>query len=242
MVRGKTQMRLIENATSRQVTFSKRRNGLMKKAFELSVLCDAEVALIIFSPRGKLYEFASSSMQGTIERYRKHAKAKEALDPPSVNNIVQLDFAGIHGLSVTRIKELEHLNHEEAASLMKNIEQLEVAKRKMLGEDLGSCSIDELQQLEHQLEKSVCKIRARKIEVFEEQIKQLRQKEKILQDENAKLLQKWESEGDGGVNNEGERGEKMLNYAESSSPSSEVETELFIGPPEAKPRRFLSLH
>ena len=60
MVRGKTQMKRIENATSRQVTFSKRRNGLLKKAFELSVLCDAEVALIIFSPRGKLYEFASS--------------------------------------------------------------------------------------------------------------------------------------------------------------------------------------
>ncbi|KAI3416789.1 MADS-box domain-containing protein, partial [Psidium guajava] len=58
MVRGKTLMRRIENATSRQVTFSKRRNGLLKKAFELSVLCDAEVALIIFSPRGKLYEFA----------------------------------------------------------------------------------------------------------------------------------------------------------------------------------------
>jgi len=60
MVRGKTQMKRIENATSRQVTFSKRRNGLLKKAFELSVLCDAEVSLIIFSPKGKLYEFASS--------------------------------------------------------------------------------------------------------------------------------------------------------------------------------------
>lgn len=60
MVRGKTEMKRIENATSRQVTFSKRRNGLLKKAFELSVLCDAEVALIIFSPRGKLYEFSSS--------------------------------------------------------------------------------------------------------------------------------------------------------------------------------------
>ncbi|KAH7549507.1 hypothetical protein JRO89_XS13G0042300 [Xanthoceras sorbifolium] len=59
MVRGKTQMKRIENDTSRQVTFSKRRNGLLKKAFELSVLCDAEVALIIFSPRGKLYEFSS---------------------------------------------------------------------------------------------------------------------------------------------------------------------------------------
>ena len=53
-------MRRIENATSRQVTFSKRRNGLLKKAFELSVLCDAELALIIFSSTGKLYEFASS--------------------------------------------------------------------------------------------------------------------------------------------------------------------------------------
>lgn len=60
MVRGKTQMKRIENATSRQVTFSKRRSGLFKKAFELSVLCDAEVALIIFSPGGKLYEFSSS--------------------------------------------------------------------------------------------------------------------------------------------------------------------------------------
>jgi hypothetical protein len=59
MVRGKTQMKRIENPTSRQVTFSKRRNGLLKKAFELSVLCDAEVALVVFSPRGKLYEFAS---------------------------------------------------------------------------------------------------------------------------------------------------------------------------------------
>lgn len=60
MVRGKTQMKRIENETSRQVTFSKRRNGLLKKAFELSVLCDAEVALIIFSTRGRLYEFSSS--------------------------------------------------------------------------------------------------------------------------------------------------------------------------------------
>ncbi|THU44951.1 hypothetical protein C4D60_Mb02t12780 [Musa balbisiana] len=60
MVRGKTQLTRIENATSRQVTFSKRRNGLLKKAFELSVLCDAEIALIIFSARGKLYEFATS--------------------------------------------------------------------------------------------------------------------------------------------------------------------------------------
>ena len=59
MLRGKTLMKRIKNATNRQVTFSKRRNGLLKKAYELSVLYDAPVGLMIFSPRGKLYEFAN---------------------------------------------------------------------------------------------------------------------------------------------------------------------------------------
>lgn len=60
MGRGKVQMKRIENAASRQVTFSKRRNGLLKKAYELSVLCDAEVAVLIFSQKGRLFEFSSN--------------------------------------------------------------------------------------------------------------------------------------------------------------------------------------
>lgn len=61
MGRGRVELKRIENKINRQVTFAKRRNGLLKKAYELSVLCDAEVALIIFSNRGKLYEFCSGS-------------------------------------------------------------------------------------------------------------------------------------------------------------------------------------
>lgn len=60
MGRGKIEIRRIDNTTSRQVTFSKRRKGLLKKAKELAILCDAEVGLIIFSSTGKLYEFAST--------------------------------------------------------------------------------------------------------------------------------------------------------------------------------------
>lgn len=60
MGRGKIEIKKIENINSRQVTFSKRRAGLLKKAKELSVLCDAEVGVIIFSSTGKLYEFSSS--------------------------------------------------------------------------------------------------------------------------------------------------------------------------------------
>ncbi|RVW91159.1 Agamous-like MADS-box protein AGL3 [Vitis vinifera] len=59
MGRGRVELKRIENKINRQVTFAKRRNGLLKKAYELSVLCDAEVALIVFSSRGKLYEFCS---------------------------------------------------------------------------------------------------------------------------------------------------------------------------------------
>jgi MADS-box transcription factor len=60
MGRGKIAIKRIENTTNRQVTFCKRRNGLLKKAYELSVLCDAEIALIVFSSRGRLYEYANN--------------------------------------------------------------------------------------------------------------------------------------------------------------------------------------
>ncbi|KAM0921401.1 hypothetical protein ACQ4PT_006877 [Festuca glaucescens] len=66
--RGRVELRRIEDRTSRQVRFSKRRSGLFKKAFELSLLCDAEVALLVFSPAGKLYEYASSrSLQNNAD-------------------------------------------------------------------------------------------------------------------------------------------------------------------------------
>lgn len=60
MAREKIKIRRIDNISARQVTFSKRRRGLLKKAEELAVLCDAEVGLIIFSATGKLFEYASS--------------------------------------------------------------------------------------------------------------------------------------------------------------------------------------
>ncbi|XP_062195781.1 agamous-like MADS-box protein AGL66 [Phragmites australis] len=50
MGRVKLPIRRIENNTNRQVTFSKRRNGLIKKAYELCVLCDIDIALLMFSP------------------------------------------------------------------------------------------------------------------------------------------------------------------------------------------------
>lgn len=70
MGRVKLQIKKIENTTNRQVTFSKRRNGLIKKAYELSVLCDVDVALIMFSPSGRASIFSGSrSIEEIMARY-----------------------------------------------------------------------------------------------------------------------------------------------------------------------------
>jgi hypothetical protein len=71
--RGKIEIKHIENTTNRQVTFCKRRNSLLKKAYELSVLCDAEVALVVFSSRGRLYEYANVYL--VPRSYTLHASA-----------------------------------------------------------------------------------------------------------------------------------------------------------------------
>lgn len=70
MGRVKLQIKRIENNTNRQVTFSKRRNGLIKKAYELSVLCDIDIALIMFSTNGRLSYFSGKRrFEDLLTRY-----------------------------------------------------------------------------------------------------------------------------------------------------------------------------
>ncbi|XP_060672853.1 agamous-like MADS-box protein AGL66 [Ziziphus jujuba] len=64
MGRQKRLMMKIDNPCSRHTTYSKRRDGILKKASELSVLCDADVGLLMFSPSGRLTSFSSN---GRIE-------------------------------------------------------------------------------------------------------------------------------------------------------------------------------
>lgn len=61
MGRGKIEIKRIENSSNRQVTYSKRRNGIMKKAKEIGVLCEAKVSVIIFASSGKMQDYCSPS-------------------------------------------------------------------------------------------------------------------------------------------------------------------------------------
>ncbi|KAK6925138.1 Transcription factor, MADS-box [Dillenia turbinata] len=120
MGRGRVELKRIENKINRQVTFAKRRNGLLKKAYELSVLCDAEVALIIFSSRGKLYEFcSSSSMVKTLERYNEcsYGNALEASQPiEGLQCVCPRNLLG-EDLGALTAKELEQLERQLELSL-----------------------------------------------------------------------------------------------------------------------------
>ncbi|XP_076443844.1 myocyte-specific enhancer factor 2A-like [Babylonia areolata] len=72
MGRKKIQIVRINDERNRQVTFTKRKFGLMKKAYELSVLCDCEIALIIFTSNNKLYQYASSDMDKVLLKYTEY--------------------------------------------------------------------------------------------------------------------------------------------------------------------------
>ncbi|XP_027333746.1 agamous-like MADS-box protein AGL6 [Abrus precatorius] len=175
MGRGKVELKKIENKINRQVTFSKRKNGLVKKARELSVLCDAEVALIIFSSRGKLTQFASagSGITKTLERYQRFS-------------FTHLD---------NNVERETQSWYQEVSMLKAKYESLQMTQRHLLGEDLGPLNIKELQNIEKQLEGALSQARQRKTQIMIEQMEELWIKERHLGDINKQLRLKLEEDG-----------------------------------------------
>ncbi|CAI0560894.1 unnamed protein product [Linum tenue] len=168
--RGKIEIKRIENTTNRQVTFCKRRNGLLKKAYELSVLCDAEVALIVFSSRGRLYEYANNSVKATIDRYKK----------------ANSDTANTGSVAEANAQYYQ----QEAAKLRQQIGNLLNTNRHMLGESLGGLNAKELKNLESKLEKGISRIRSKKNELLFAEIEYMQKREIDLHNNNQLLRAK----------------------------------------------------
>ncbi|XP_074335684.1 MADS-box protein FLOWERING LOCUS C-like isoform X2 [Apium graveolens] len=132
MGRKKLEIKRIEDKSNRQVTFSKRRSGLFKKAKQLSILCDVQIAALIFSKTHKLYEFSNSNSLTTIlRRYN------------AASDIDQRKATGIHEHEISKYsstqaegdllqgveRDLAELNPDEltVANLMELETQLETA-------------------------------------------------------------------------------------------------------------------
>ncbi|KAK8593592.1 hypothetical protein V6N13_042839 [Hibiscus sabdariffa] len=170
MGRGKIEIKKIENLNSRQVTFSKRRNGLLKKARELSILCDAEVGVIIFSSTGKVYQWSSTSMEDTLLRYNRGKAVDESADEQKPEKTQPID--------VNTLKD-EYL-------------KLRAAYMRLNGKELEGLSFKELQQLEHQLNEGILSVKEHKEQLLLEQVKRSRLQEQKALLENESLRKQVE--------------------------------------------------
>ncbi|TKY71506.1 MADS-box protein JOINTLESS [Spatholobus suberectus] len=168
MVRKKIPIKKIDDVTARQVTFSKRKSGLIKKARELSVLCDAEIALMVFSPGGKLFEYASTSMEKVTERYISRSELTlDKLDQSCAKEQVRCNYADLNKEFGERTREMRQLN----------------------GEELQGLTLKELQKLEDRLDSSLNCVYKAKAKNFMREIGILKQKGNKLMEENRLLKQ-----------------------------------------------------
>ncbi|XP_020677730.1 MADS-box transcription factor 16 [Dendrobium catenatum] len=169
MGRGKIEIKKIENPTNRQVTYSKRRAGIMKKAKEITVLCDAEVSLIMFSSTGKFSEYCSPSTETkkVFDRYQQ--------------------LSGINLWSAQYEKMQNTLNH------LKEINhKLRREVRQRMGEDLEGLDIKELRGLEQNMDEALKLVRNRKYHVISTQTDTYKKKLKNSQETHRNLMHEME--------------------------------------------------
>ncbi|CAN1175517.1 Agamous-like MADS-box protein AGL12 [Linum perenne] len=153
MARGKVQMKRIENPVHRQVTFCKRRAGLLKKAKELSVLCDAEIGVLVFSSHGKHYELATKgTMQGLIDKYMKCSPGSGS-GSGSGSGTAQ---------PAVESKDPNQNAKDEINLLKQEIHTLQKGLRYMFGGGDSEMNLEELLVLEKHLEIWICQIRSTK--------------------------------------------------------------------------------
>lgn len=163
MAGEKRKINRIANASARQVTFAKRRRGLFKKAQELSILCEADVALLVFSSTGKLYQYSSSSMKTILDQYILYSRSIQKDGKPNLEE----------SHDIQKIKQ--------------QIKDISQNLRKLRGKELEGLSVKDLEQLEEQLDMGLSSVRSRKDEYLIMEINELQQKGTRILKENTDL-------------------------------------------------------
>ncbi|KAM0843414.1 hypothetical protein ACQ4PT_057718 [Festuca glaucescens] len=168
MVRGKTVIKRIDDTTSRQVTFSKRKSGLFKKAKELGILCDAQVGVVLFSNTGRLYEYSNSRMKSIVERYQEVMEGQQFMSASAEAKFWKA----------------------EGARLEQQLHNLQENNRQLLGQHLSGLGLEDLKNLENQLEMSLHNVRLTKEQLMIDEIEEFNKKGSLVHQENIELHKK----------------------------------------------------
>ncbi|KAM8875007.1 myocyte-specific enhancer factor 2B [Spinachia spinachia] len=107
MGRKKIQISRILDQRNRQVTFTKRKFGLMKKAYELSVLCDCEIALIIFNSTNRLFQYASTDMDKVLLKYTEYSEPHESRTNTDILETLRRKGLGLDGSELDGVESMQ---------------------------------------------------------------------------------------------------------------------------------------
>uniref|UniRef100_A0ACD5UIB6 Uncharacterized protein n=1 Tax=Avena sativa TaxID=4498 RepID=A0ACD5UIB6_AVESA len=178
MVRGKTEIRRIENDVSRRSSFAKRRAGLLKKAHELAVLCDVDLGVLVFpdaraAAQPTHYCSPHTSWSELIQRYETITDA----------HLQETDADDDDDQQMFMFKEIAGLRRER--------DRLEASLRRQTGEDLPPrATREELDNLDQQIELALAKVREMKDKLMDQQLDESYHKVHILEDQNSFLRHK----------------------------------------------------
>ncbi|UJR15868.1 hypothetical protein I4U23_002794 [Adineta vaga] len=115
MGRKKINITRINDERTRQVTFTKRKFGLMKKAYELSVLCGCEIALMIFNSNDRLFQYASSDINKVLLKYAEYNEPHESCTNVDIIDILNKKHPTIKAIASGSSEDTEMLEeHDES--------------------------------------------------------------------------------------------------------------------------------
>ncbi|CAL5441596.1 unnamed protein product [Camellia sinensis] len=158
MGRVKLKIKRLESTSNRQVTYSKRRNGILKKAKELSILCDIDIVLLMFSPTGKatLFRGERSNIEEVITKFaqltpQERTKSWRALNSQSIEELsnqlrmMQAQLTDAHKRlscwsNPDKIDNIEHLSQMEE-SLRESLNQIRMQKVRYYNKRLGGVTV-----------------------------------------------------------------------------------------------------
>ncbi|XP_020882747.1 agamous-like MADS-box protein AGL29 [Arabidopsis lyrata subsp. lyrata] len=147
MGRRKIKMEMVQDMNTRQVTFSKRRTGLFKKASELATLCNAELGIVVFSPGGKPFSYGKPNLDSVAERFmREYDDSDSGDEKESGNNRPKLKRMSEH---------LDLLNQEIEAEKNRgetDQEKLESAGDERFKNSIETLTLDELNEYKDKLQ------------------------------------------------------------------------------------------
>ncbi|KAL9330131.1 hypothetical protein ACSQ67_005134 [Phaseolus vulgaris] len=131
MGRRKIEITEVKDPNTKQVTFSKRRTGLFKKANELSILCGAEVAIVVFSPGNKPYSFGHPSVDVVADKFLQQESASNVVVTPNVdegNSSSNADNIDALNQQLCGVQTQINDEHKKASELDRRKKQQDVTK------------------------------------------------------------------------------------------------------------------